>query len=122
MKKHRDGNRGVTDKNEPRENAAGRGKTGRDFLVIQSEGLKETRSAVAEMEGEQEHSQDVKARDENILKAVDHHRINVVAIERICLEQKETRIGHAHGEMCEVVKNKGQHDEPAHRHGTRGEG
>src|SRR5437016_12495757 len=118
MEENRDGNRAVTDKNEPRKNAPGRGEPGREFLVIQPERLKKARGPVAEMESEQKHSQNVKTGDVNILKAVDHHRINVVVIERIGFEQKETRIGHAHGKMREMIKNEHEHDEPAHRHGA----
>src|SRR5438270_13363256 len=97
MEEHRDGNGAVTDKNEPRKHAPGRGEPGREFLVIHPERLKKARCSVAEMESEQKHCQDVKTGDVNILKAVDHHRINVVVIEGVGLEQKKTRIGHAHG-------------------------
>ncbi len=77
---------------------------------------------MAEMKREEKHPDDIKAGDEIILKAVDHHRVNVVAIERIGFQQKETRISYAHGKMGEVVKDERQHDKPAQRHRARSKG
>ena len=58
---------------------------------------------------------DIKAGDDNVLKAVNHHRVNVVTIERIGFEQTETGISHPNGEMRQVINNKRQHDQSAHR-------
>src|SRR2546423_3628284 len=73
------------------------------------------------MQSEQEHSENVKAGHEIILKAVNHHRVNIVAVERVDFEKKETRVGHPDREMREVIEDKSEHDEPAQRHGTRRE-
>ena len=71
----------------------------RQLLVIQAKRLEKTRRAVAEMKGEQEQADDVKGRDVNVLKSVNHHRINVVMIERIVFQQRKTGI-----ESCGTVK------------------
>ena len=122
MKKNRDRDGGVTNENQPGKNPAGGGETRRELFVIQAERLEKTRGSVAQMQGEQKHSEDIKAGDENILKAVDHHGIDVVAVERIRLEQQESGIGDADGEMREVIENEGENDQSAQRHGARGEG
>src|ERR1043166_255009 len=102
MKQNRDRNGGVTDENQPRHDATGGRKTGCQFFIIQSEGLKETRRSVAQMERKQEHPEDIKTRYENVLKAVDHHGIDIVSVERIRLEEQESGISDSGGEMREV--------------------
>src|SRR2546423_11678410 len=110
MEQHRDRDRRVTDENEPGENAPSRGEFRRQLLVIESERLKKARCAVAQMEGKQKHAEDVEPRHEIILKAVDHHRINVIAVQRIGFQKKKTRIGHTNGEMREMIKDEGEQD------------
>ncbi len=73
------------------------------------------------MEREQEHSEDVKGRNVDVLKAVNHHGVDVVAVERVGLEQQEPGIGDSDGEVREVIKNKGENDQAAQGHVTRGE-
>src|ERR1041385_3598241 len=113
MEQDSDGDRRVTNEDQPGQNAARSSELRRELLVIEPERLKKTRGAVTEMEGEEEHSDDIKSGNEIILKAVDHHRIDVVAIQRIGFEKKETRISHAHREMGEVIKNEREHDQTA---------
>src|SRR3954454_25350005 len=110
-----DGNRdrGITNKDQPGQNASRGGELRRQLLVIEPERLKETRAAVTEMKREEEHSDDIKSGDEIILKAVNHHRVNVVAIQRVVFQEKKTRIRHSHRKMGEVIKNEGEHDEAA---------
>jgi len=68
------------------------------------------------MQRQQKQSDDVEDRHVNVLKSVNHHGVNVVTPERIHLEQCETRISYAHGEMSEVIDNEREHDESAHDH------
>lgn len=71
-----------------------------------------------EMERKQKESQNVETGHVNILKAVNHHRVNVVTIERIGFEQREAGVEIMTGEMQEVKNNKRENDEPAHNHVT----
>src|ERR1051325_717482 len=54
---------------------------------------------MAQVQREKEQTENIEGRDINVLKPVNHHRVNVVMAERIGFEQKETPISHAHGEM-----------------------
>src|SRR5882762_4770565 len=71
------------------------------------------------MKREQKQTEDVKARHIVILKSVHHHRINVVMVERISLQQAKPAISYPHCEMREMINNKREHDQPAHYHVTR---
>src|SRR3954469_18514028 len=113
MEKDGDGDRSVAGENQPREDSPRRRQPRRQFLIIQTERLKKARGAMAQMEREQEHPEDVKTGDEIILEAVNHHRIDVVAIERIRFQEKETRIGHSDSEMGEVIENERENDQSA---------
>src|ERR1043166_2904313 len=121
MQQDRDWNGDVAEKKKPGEKAARRGQTGRQLFVIQAKRLEKTRVSVTQMEGEQKPSQDIERGDEDVLKAVDHHGINVVAVERIRLEQEEPGVGDADREVRKVIENKGENDQTAQRHGTRSE-
>src|SRR5882724_4321947 len=71
------------------------------------------------MECEEEKADDVKGRHINILESVNHHRINVVAIERVEFKERELRIEFAAGEMEQVKDDEREHDQSAHDHVTR---
>src|SRR5439155_26103763 len=71
------------------------------------------------MKREEEQTHDVKARHVNVLKSVNHHRINVVAIERIEFEEWELRIEFAAGEMEQVKDDEREHDQSTDDHMTR---
>src|SRR5712691_2549010 len=71
------------------------------------------------MEGEKKYADDVKGRHVDVLKSVNHHRINVVAIERIEFKQRELRIEFAGGEMEQMKNDEREHDQSAHDHVTR---
>jgi hypothetical protein len=68
---------------------------------------------MAQMEREEEHGENIKQGDVNILKPVNHHRIDVVLVERIRLEQEKARVGDANREMRDVINDKGEDDQPA---------
>ena len=55
------------------------------------------------MEGEEKHREDVKGRDQRIGKTNDHHRVDVVMIERIERKGVKARIGGADREMQDVI-------------------
>src|SRR5437762_13953817 len=71
------------------------------------------------MEREEEYTHDVKARHVNVMKSVNHHRVNVVAIERIEFEEWELRIEFARGEMEQVKNDEREHDQSTDDHVTR---
>src|ERR1043166_7453262 len=71
------------------------------------------------MKCQQKKTDDVKDRHVNVLKSVNHHRVNVVTIERIEFEQWKLRIEFARREMEQVKNNEREHDESAHDHVTR---
>src|SRR6267143_4208936 len=73
------------------------------------------------MQREQEQSDDVKGRDINVLKAINHHRINVIVAERVSLEQLETAVGRADSKMRQMVNDKHQHNQTAYHHVPRSE-
>src|SRR5215212_2056645 len=77
---------------------------------------------MGQVQGEQKHGEDVKAGDDDALKAIDHHGIDVVPVERISFEEKEAGIRHPDGKMGEVVDDEGEDDEAAQPHVTRSEG
>src|SRR6476659_1588925 len=99
MEEHSDRNRGVADKNEPGENLSGGRQLRRQLFVVQAQRLKKARGAMTQMQREQKHPQHIETRDEIVLKTVNHHRVNVVAIERVGFEKEKARIRDAH---CEV--------------------
>ena len=76
---------------------------------------------MAQMEGKQEHSENVKPGNERALEAKDHHRIDVVMVERIHRQIQKSRVGAAKGEMEQVIDDENEQDEPAHHHGAGGE-
>ena len=71
---------------------------------------------MAQMEGEQEHGQDVKGRDQRMRKADDHHRIHIVVIERVERERVKAGIGSADREMQDVIDDEGEQNDPAPDH------
>ncbi len=72
------------------------------------------------MQTEQEHRENVKARNERMRKADDHHRVEVVVIERIEREGVEAGIGSANREMEDMINDEGKEDQPAHYHAAGG--
>lgn len=74
------------------------------------------------MKGEQEHGEDVERGDDHVLKPVNHHGVNVITVQRVRLEQEETRIRHPHREMGKVVEDERENKETARRHraGSKG--
>ena len=70
------------------------------------------------MERKQEQSEHVKGRHVIILKAVNHHGIDVVMAERISLKQAKATVGYSHSEMGKMVNDKRQHNQTAHDHVT----
>lgn len=77
---------------------------------------------MAQMKREQEHGKDVKARDERTLESVNHHRIDVVMIERVEGEGVKAGVGRANGEMEDVIDDEGEQNKSAQNHAARGEG
>src|SRR5205823_8883060 len=111
--------RRVTDKKQPRKNAATDRESRRQFLIIESERLKKAGRTVAQMKREKKQPDDVKTRHVDVLKTVNHHRINIVAIQWIELEQWKLRIEFAAGEMEQVKNNECEDDQSAHHHVPR---
>src|ERR1700719_1431331 len=71
------------------------------------------------MKGEQEKTDKIKARHIDVLESVDHHRIDVVAIKRIELQERELRIEFARGEVEQVKNDEREHDQSTDDHVTR---
>ena len=71
------------------------------------------------MQRKQEKTEDVERGDVDVLKAVNHHRVDVVMTERVRFEQSKPSISHAHSEMGEVIDDEREHDQPAHEHVAR---
>jgi len=115
--RHRDG--GVTDEKKPGENARGKCELRRQLLVVQTERLEKARSTVGQMKGEQEQPHNVERGDVNILKPVNHHRVNIVMVERIVLQQRKVRVELTAGKMQEMKNDEGEHNQPAHDHVAR---
>ncbi len=88
----------------------------RQLLVIQTERLEKARSAVGQMKGEQKQADDVKGRDVNVLESINHHRIDVVMIERIVFQHRKTSVEFPAGKMEKMKNNERKHDQPAHDH------
>src|SRR5881628_985744 len=76
---------------------------------------------MAQMEGEQKQAENIETRHKIILETVNYHRINVVMAERIRLEQRKARVGFTESEMRQMIKDEGEHNQPAHHHVARGE-
>src|ERR1700716_4318391 len=76
---------------------------------------------MAQVQKKQEQPEHIKRGDDIILETVNHHRVNIVTVERIEFEQRKTGIGFAEGEMGEVVSDEHQHDQSAYDHVTRRE-
>ena len=72
-----------------------------------------------EMKREKEQSDDVKDRDVNILESVNHHRVNIVAIERIDFQERELRIEFARGEVEQMKNDECEHNQAADDHVSR---
>src|SRR4029077_13262629 len=73
------------------------------------------------MQRQQKQAEHVKGRHEVILKAVNHHRIDIVVAERVRFKQTEPWVGYTNGEMSQVIDDEREHDQAAHQHVTRGE-
>ena len=71
---------------------------------------------MAQMKSEQKHRQDVKGRDQRMRKANDHHRVDVVMIERIERKSVKARIGSSDREVQDVIDDEGEEDDPAPDH------
>ena len=115
-KQNRDRDGGVTNEKEPGENACPKCELRRQLLIIQAKRLEKTRSAMGEMKGKQEQADDVKGRDVNVLESVNHHRINVVMIERIVFQHRKTGVEFPAGKMKKMKNDEREHDQPAHDH------
>src|SRR5438477_11610588 len=72
------------------------------------------------MEREKKEANDVKARHVDVLKSVNHHRINVGAIEQIEFKKRKLRIEFAGGEMEKMKDDEREDNESADDHVTRG--
>src|SRR5437879_13653792 len=68
------------------------------------------------MEREKKEANDVKARHVDVLKSVNHHRINVGAIERIEFKKRKLRIEFARGEMEKMKDDEREDNESADEH------
>src|SRR5882762_861641 len=95
--------RRIANEKRPGENSPAEREARCQFFIVEPKRLKKTRRAVTEMKREKEKAEEVKCRYIVVLKSVNHHRINVVMTKRIGFEQREARIGHAHGEMSEMI-------------------
>ena len=73
---------------------------------------------MGEMKGKQKQADDVKGRDVDVLESVNHHRINVVMIERIVFQHRKTGIEFPAGKMEQVKNDKDEHDQATHYHVT----
>ena|ERR1700682_6505660 len=76
---------------------------------------------MAQVQKKQEQPEHIKGGDDIILETVNHHRVNIVTVERIEFEQRKTGIGFAEGEMGKVISDEHQHDQSAYNHVTRRE-
>ena len=74
------------------------------------------------MKSKQKHGQDVKGRDQRMGKANNHHRVDVVMIERIERKGVKARIGSTDREVQDVIDDQGEKDDPAPDHAARSEG
>src|SRR4029077_18566165 len=110
---------GVTDEKKPGENARGKCELRRQLLVVQTERLEKARSTVGQMKGEQEQTDDVKGRDVNVLESINHHRIDVVMIERIIFQHRKMSVEPSTGKMKKMENNERKHNQPAHDHVAR---
>ena len=79
----RDGDCNIPNEEQPGKNTCTECELRGQLLVIQTERLEKTRSAMSEVKGKQKQTDDVKGGDVNVLESINHHRINVVMIERI---------------------------------------
>src|SRR6266480_642004 len=71
------------------------------------------------MQGQKKQPDYIENRHVNILKSINHHRINIVAIERVEFEQGKLRVELAGGEMEQVKDDEGEHDQSADDHVAR---
>src|SRR6266480_4142964 len=71
------------------------------------------------MQGQKKQPDYVENRHVNILKSVNHHRVNIVAIERVEFEQGKLRVELARGEVEQVKDDEGEHDQSADDHVAR---
>src|SRR5438270_6151246 len=74
---------------------------------------------MGEMKGEQKQADNVKGRDVNVLESVNHHRINVVMIERIIFQHWKTGVEFPAGKMKEMKNDESEDDQSAHHHVAR---
>src|SRR3984893_19066502 len=72
------------------------------------------------MKGEEKQTDDVKTRDVSVLKSINHHRVNIVAVERIEFEKRKLRIEFARGEVEQMKNDKREDDQSACHHVPRG--
>lgn len=73
----------------------------------ESQRLKHAGNAVTDMGSEQYHREDVRARNDRILKTEDHHRKNVVSTFGIG-HRKMIRVGDSEREVKKVIDEKGK--------------
>src|SRR5438270_5562085 len=73
------------------------------------------------MEHQQPDRENVEGRDNRLPEPIHHHRVYIVAIERIWTEVGESRVGYNECEMGEMVENEREHDQAAQPHVTRSE-
>src|SRR5437762_5378234 len=74
---------------------------------------------MGEMQCQEKQTDNVKTRHVNVLESVNHHRINVVTIERIEFEERELRIEFARGEMEQMKNDEREYDQSAGDHMAR---
>src|SRR4029079_2689549 len=71
------------------------------------------------MKGKQKQTDDVKSRDVNVLESINHHRIDVVMIERIIFQHRKMSVESSTGKMKKMKNNEREHNQPAHDHVAR---
>src|SRR5438128_1901573 len=120
---HRDGDRTVTEEYEPGCDFGGSVNHGTVNLVFPPDGLKQRAGAVTEMEAKQTHREEVKAGDQRMREAGDHHAIDVVSAFVLQLPEilsSEIERLHLHGEVQQMINHEPGDDQSAHQHGARG--
>src|ERR1700757_1145155 len=71
------------------------------------------------MEREQKKPNNVEGGHVNVLESVNHHRKDIVMVQRVVLQRGKMGIEFAAGKMEQVKDNEGEHNKAAHGHVTR---
>lgn len=72
-----------------------------------------------EVKREQEHRDHVERGDDDVLEAVNHHRINVVPVERVGFQSRQAWIRDYEREVRDVIDDEREHHQTAQPHVTR---